>query len=134
MDLAAVMDEIGEAVDTIRTLKVTPYPADTVTPPAAVVAFPDITFDETFGRGSDRYVLPVYVMAGGRTALAHRNNMAKYLIGAGDTSIKAAIESWSFTSCDTVRVMGVEFEETTFGGVDYPAARFDVDVVGSGST
>lgn len=54
MNLAAVMDELGAALGTIPGLRVFPYWADRITPPAAVVGWPDpLTYDATMRRGSD---------------------------------------------------------------------------------
>lgn len=134
MDLVAVMDEIGDRLDTIDGLRVFRYPPDSITPPAAVVAYPDsLTFDETYGRGMDRLTLPVVVVVGRQSDRASRDNLGRYCDGSGSASVKAVLESGSYTAFDTLRVMSVEFDSVTMAGTDYVAAMFDVDIAGSGA-
>ena len=134
MNLASVMDAIGTQLDTIAGLRVYDFPADSITPPAAVLAYPDsITFDETYGRGMDRLMLPVLLMVGKANDRAARNNLLPYCAGSGTKSIKAVVEAGSYTAFDTVRVMSAEFDVVRIAGVDYAAALFDLDIAGSGS-
>lgn len=94
MDLADVMQEIGDRLGTIAGLRVYPFPPDTVQTPAAIVTFPDTyTYDETYGRGMDRMTLPVVLMVGKAWDRASRDALAPYLDGAGATSIKAVLET-----------------------------------------
>src|SRR5258707_7371889 len=105
MDLAAVMDDLGAALATIGGLTGQPYWADRVTPPAAIVGLPDgITFDATYGRGSDTMTLPVFILVGRTTAATARTILAAYCNGSGARSVKAAIEAHAAASYDTVRV------------------------------
>jgi hypothetical protein len=47
------MDDLGAALETIDGLRVFPYWADKIVPPAAIVGFPEsLDFDETMGRGA----------------------------------------------------------------------------------
>lgn len=134
MDLNAVMDELGEELDTIAGLRVYDFPSDHITPPAAVLAWPDeITYDETYGRGMDRLTLPVVVLVGKASDRASRDTLAAYADGSGASSVKAVLEGGTYTSCDSVRVMRAEFDVVRIAGVDYAAAVFDLDVAGQGA-
>lgn len=134
MDLAAVMDQVGDALDTIDGLRVFRYPPDSLTPPAAVVDYPeDLTFDETYGRGQDRLTVPVILYVGRWTDRSSRDHLAAYCAGSGAESVKAAVEAFAYTECDTVRVTQAEFEPHTIGGVQYVAAIFELDVAGTGA-
>lgn len=94
MNLADVMDQIGDRIDTIDGLRVYRYPPDNVQVPAAVVTYPeDYTFDATYGRGMDRLTLPVIVMVGRVSDRKSRDQLAAYCDGSGEKSLKAAIES-----------------------------------------
>lgn len=136
MDVAAVMGEIGDALDQIAGLRVYPFPADSVTPPAAIVILPDeVTFDETYGRGMDRMTVQVLCVAGRQHDRSAADRVAGWLSGSGTSSIKAVVHGvpgWS--SCDDVRVMRAAFDVATVGGTDYYAALFDLDVVGDGES
>lgn len=134
MKLDDVMDEVAARLGTIAGLRVFPYPADSVSPPAAIVSYPEkYTFDETYGRGMDRMTLPVVVVVGKPTDRASRDRIAQYCDGAGPASVKAAVEAGKYVACDTVRVTGIEFDVVTVAGTDYLAALFDLDIAGAGS-
>jgi hypothetical protein len=94
MILADVMDELAARIDTIVGLRVFAFPPDSVAPPAAVVTYPeDYSYDETYGRGSDRLTIPVVVMVGKLTDRSSRDNLSVYADGSGVKSIKAVIEA-----------------------------------------
>lgn len=134
MNLADVMDELGTALETIDGLRVFPYFADRIVPPAAVLAWPDpITYDETLGRGSDHITLPLFVMVGRFDARTTRDRLAQYLAGNGDASVKAAIESGTYTALDSVRVASVTVDSYTSAGVELLGAEFSLDIVGRGA-
>ncbi len=134
MDLAAVMDQTGDRLDTIAGLRVFRYPTPTLTPPAAIVSYPEtITFDETYGRGMDRMVLPLVVVVGRPTERTTRDRLALYCNGSGASSIKAVLESGAYSEFHTLRVTGIDFDVVAIGGVDYMAALFDLDIAGQGS-
>jgi len=135
MDLAAVMDEIGDQLDTIDGLRVYRYPPDSVSVPAAVVTYPEtITYDETMRRGMDRYPnLPVVVMVGKVSDRTSRDRIAQYADGAGDRSVKAVVEAHTYTSLGSVRVTGAAFDIVSMGGIEYLAATFSIDIAGTGA-
>lgn len=134
MDLADVMDEVASRLDTITGLRCFAYPPGTVNPPAAVVSYPDTyTYDETYGRGSDRLSLPVVVVVGKVSDRSARDQIGAYVDGSGARSVKAVLESGTYTAFDELRVVSVEFDVVTIGGTDYMAALFTLDILGSGS-
>lgn len=136
MNLADVMDDLGTALETITDLRVFPYWADRVTPPAAVVTWPDpLTFDQTMGRGSDRMTVPVIVMVGKVDARTTRDVAGAYADGSGSSSVKAAIEAFddTATAYDTARVERAEFGVIPINGVELLSITFFVDVFGQGS-
>lgn len=134
MILADLMDEVGTALEAIDGLRVYPYYIDRVAPPAAVVGWPDpLTFDASFGRGSDRLTLPIYVVVGKVDARSARDQLSAYLAGSGVTSVKAAVDGGTYTEADSVTVREARVEVLTIASVDYLAAVFDVDCYGTGS-
>lgn len=94
MNLGDVMDEVAGRLKAIPALRVHPFPADTVNPPAAVVAWPDrYDFDETYGRGSDRLTVPLVVVVARVPDRAARDQLSKYCNGTGASSVKLALET-----------------------------------------
>lgn len=134
MDLAAVMDDLGVALETIPGLRVFPYWADRITPPAAVVGWPEpLTYDSTLRRGADQVELPVMVLVGKVDARTSRDTVAAYADGDGERSVKAVLEAYTPTAFDSVRVTRCEFGVMTVAGTDYLAATFYLDIIGKGA-
>lgn len=135
MNLGAVMQAVADRIGTITGLRVYAYPTDSITPPAAIVGYPDTySYDETYGRGMDRIAdLPVIVAVGKVSDRATRDNITKYVRGSGATSVKGVIESGTYTAFDTVRVTGVAFDIITIASVDYLGATFTLDIAGTGA-
>lgn len=134
MDLADVMDEIATVVNTISGLRTFAWPPGTVSPPAAIVSYPeDYTYDLTYGRGFDHMTLPLVVVVGKPTERTARDQLAAYVKGSGSSSIKQVIETATHTSFDTAVVKDVDFDVVTIGGGDYLAATFTIDIAGRGA-
>lgn len=135
MDLGAVMEEVANRLRAIGGWDVHPQPVPTLVPPAAEVLYPEeYVFDETYGRGMDRMTLPVGVVVGRPTDRDTRDRIAKYCNGSGAFSVKQALESGSYESFDTLRVVSIDFGGKAIGGVDYLAAEFTLDITGPGSS
>jgi hypothetical protein len=136
MNLADVMNEVATQLGTIDALEVVAYPDGQVNPPCAVVAMPSqYTFDDTYGRGADRMTLPVVLLVSGNDPETARDSLGAYCDGSGDSSLKAVLEAADagYTAFDSVRVTGIVFDIYTYGGTEFPAAIFDLDIYGSGS-
>lgn len=134
MNLADVMDQVATQLDTISGLRVYAYPADSVAPPAAIVSYPEeYEYDATYGRGSDRISLPVVVVAGKVSDRASRDELGAYVDGSGSSSVKAVLESGTYTAFDELRVTGVEFDPVMIAGTNYISALFTLDIIGEGA-
>lgn len=134
MDLFDVTTDLAAALSLIDELRVFPYWADKVTPPAAIVEWPEsIAYDATMARGADRLTLPLLVMVGKADMRSAWEQLAAYADGSGASSVKAAIERHAAISYDSARVTRVEFGVTVVASVDYLAATFTVDLIGSGA-
>ena len=133
MDLALVMDELAARLATIEGLRVHAQPIGSVTPPAAVVVYPEeVTFDATYGRGMDRMRLPIVVVVGRPYDRSTRDALAGYCAGSGAQSVKAVIESGAYLAFDAVRVENIDFDVVPIGAIDYMAALFTLDIGGQG--
>jgi hypothetical protein len=133
VDLGDVMDAVATQLDTITGLRCFAYPPDSITPPAAIVSYPEeLTFDATYDRGADTMTLPVIVAVGKVHDRTTRDLVAAYVDGSGASSIKAVLEAGTYTAFDTVRVVRAEFDVVRIGAADYLAALFDLDIIGDG--
>jgi len=133
MNLATVMDQIGDRLDTIADLNVFRYPPDRVEPPAVIIGYPEeYGFDEAFARGLDRLTLPVRVVEGKVSVRATRDRLALYVNGTGARSFKQVIESGTYTAFSTVRGTGWAFDVASIAGTDYQAAVLTLDIRGTG--
>lgn len=128
------MDQLSERLDSIDGLRCFAYPQPKITPPTAYLAYPEgITYDATYGRGSDEMKLPLVLVVGKASERTARDELAAYADGSGARSVKAVLESGTYTAFDTVRVSQAEFDVYTIASVDYLAALFDLEISGPGS-
>lgn len=128
LNLNTAMDAIGSALANITGLRVHDYVEEWVTPPAAVVDFPDtVEYDHTLMRGKDRAMFQVHLMVAKNSPRAARDELAGYMNGAGTTSnsVKAAVDAIG----PHVRVVQARKNVYTIAGVDYLGAVFEVDYV-----
>jgi hypothetical protein len=133
MNLANVMDELGVALENVAGLRVLPYSADRITPPAAIVGWPDpIAYDTTMVRGGDTVTMPLFVVVGKIDARSARDRLAIYLDGAGAASIKAVVESGTYTAFDSVRVQEARVDGISVAGTEYLGAIFQLHIIGPG--
>lgn len=134
MNLADVMDQIGDRANVIAGLRVFNYPPEKLTPPGAWVGYPDnIVFDAAYGRGMDRMSVPFAVVVGKVSDRSARNRLAAYCNGSGSLSIKAILESGSYTAFDSLRVEKIEFDPVTVAANVYMGALFTLDIGGKGA-
>ncbi len=134
MDLAAVMDALAARLDVIDGLRVHAYPIGSVTPPAAVLSYPDdYTYDATYQRGMDRMTLPLVLVVGKASDRTARDRLSAYVNGSGASSVKAVLESGAYTAFHTLRVVDADFDVVRIADVEYVAAVFSLDITGAGS-
>jgi hypothetical protein len=131
-----VMREIADNIRSIPKLGVYDYSADSVTVPCAVVSLPEaITFDVTYGRGSDRARLEIMVLEARLTDRSSSKRIVEYANAEGTRSIKAAVDSSTtreYSSCDDVHVVSCEFDIVRISGTDYLGCIFTVEIEGPG--
>lgn len=133
LNLAAVMQEIADRLDTIPGLRVYGWPVGSLKPPAAVVLYPTrIVYDETADRGMDSFELGVFVVVGKADLKSTRDRIGVYANSDGSRSIKQVLETGEYTTCDELRVQEATFDAVTIGGTEYMAGLFDLELAGSG--
>jgi hypothetical protein len=129
IDLAATLEELEARLKTIAGLRVYGYLADSVAPPAAVVAVDEIFYDATMGRGADTARFLVHVLVGRSSDRAATAALSPYAAGDGPQSIKAALEVAADGPEISVRVESATVATITVGAIDYLAATFTADVI-----
>lgn len=138
MKVGDVMDEIAGRLRLAPSLagRTFAYPPGTITPPAAIVAYPtNGTFDATYGRGVDTMTGVVVVAVGRPTERQTRDRLTKYVDGSGPESVKALLDGDEddYASCDGVTVTDWETDVYTIGGTDHLCAVFSLDIAGPGT-
>lgn len=134
MILADVMAEAAHVLQGITKLRVFDYPVQKLVPPAGYVSYPlAIRYDESYGRGEDRFEdLPLTLVSSVVTTRASRDDASRWSAGAGLDSVKARMEAHGWQSCDDLHVMSAEFDIERIAGVMYLAVVFKATVVGPG--
>ena len=117
---------------TVSGLRTSSYIPDNLTPPIAIVAPDTITFDQTFGRGQDRYTFSVEVVVGRVVDRASQSLMDTYCDPSGSKSIKVAIEfdpslGGKVFDCRVTEVRG--YQQIVIADVVYLSVVFSIDVL-----
>lgn len=137
MNIEDVAGQLALALATVPGLRVAPWGVEAVQPPMAIIDAPErIEYDQTYGRGVDRFtdwqIVVLMPRTNDRTALAQ---LAKYAAGAGSSSVKARLEAYTYTACDPsgVHVVWAEFDTAKYAGADYLALIFHLNITGKGA-
>lgn len=128
INVGATMQAIADVAKASGLIKRTyGWPIDNAEPPCLVVDYPsEIDFDQTFGRGSDKAVFPFYILCGLASDRAVRDVVSKYIAGA--TGLKDALDGTLGGVVQTARVTDCQIQKVTLAGVDYLAAKFQIEV------
>lgn len=135
MNLSALMDEVATAAAEISGLRMTAWPPGTLQPPAGAVSYPEsIAYDQTYGRGMSKIsALPLILVAGKAIERLARDAVSTWTATHGEGSVRQHLEGRVWASCDDLSVVSAKFDVVSIGGVEYLAAQFSLDVVGSGN-
>lgn len=92
IDLSALMDAIVGKVPSSATARTYAWPAESIEPPCAIVAYPEepIEFDLTMGRGTDGVTFPLFFVVPNVVGRAARDSLSEIITGA--SGIKDAID------------------------------------------
>lgn len=129
--LTQIRTGLAANLATIPGLRTTATVPDDISPPIAVTFTSTITYDETFGRGLDRYEFSVLVIVGRVDARTSQNTLDAYCAPSGASSIKTAIES-NRTLGGIIQDLRVtemrNYGASNIQSVDYLTAEFVVTV------
>lgn len=123
VDLVVARAAIGDALGTIAGLRVFPYVPDSVSPPAAIVEWDTIEYDNTMGRGTDRVTFNVTVVVG--KAHDRAASIAVDTYAEGTAAVKAALDAVG----PHVRVERVRKTTIVIAAQEFASATFEVDYV-----
>lgn len=101
-----------------------------VTVPMALVEMPDRIDYDTGGAGFTRYPDVALVVAGGDPTRPDAFRQVAAYADDGPGSLKTVLESYPYTSCDTVRVAWAEPQVVTLAGTDRIAMVLHIDIAG----
>lgn len=139
MNLMGVMTEMGLALATIDGIRVQVVgaAAKVETPgtgATALVPYPRRkTYSATYARGMDAVEAEFVIVVPDPTRRVTVEKITRYADGAGDTSVKAALDGYAWTTCDGCNVESAEFDVMQFAGTDYMAVIFTASLWGSGT-
>lgn len=132
--LSAIRDGLKTRLATITGLRAYDTIPDDINIPAAIVGVPEsIEFDTTYGRGADRYTIPVRVYASLASERAGQDKLDGYLAASGSGSVKAAIEGDPTLggAAHTTRVTQARgYGVYEIAGVSYLGVEFICEVIG----
>lgn len=132
-DIAAIVAGIAANLSSINGLRVQEEILDTAPVPVALIGPPtSVTYDEVMARGADTYTFSVRVLVARASERRAQLSLGSYLSGAGDLSIKAAIESdptlgGSAQTCRVTSANGVGVYP--YGDLEYLGADFALEVI-----
>ncbi len=135
MALSDIRTKIDTALATISGIEHYPRVPSVVNPPCAFPALrpnEPVSYDFTAQNHSLVYHFYVEMLVlKGSTLEQAQDDLDQYLLPAGTTSIKAAVEAitWTSTTADVCRVTGVSnYGPAVYGGIEYLGARLMLDL------
>lgn len=128
LNLSATMDAIAQRILAAGvTAKSYGWPVDSATSGSAIVGYPEsIDFDQTFGRGSDKAVFPVWIIMGNVSDRTARDALSLLITGA--QGIKDALDGTLGGAVQICQVTNCEISEIVVGGVSYLSAKFSLEI------
>lgn len=134
MNFVTVAENISDAINRLDGIRAYPYVPDSIDPPCAIVAYPDIiNYDITYSNnsvdGADSSTVPVVVLVANTNDRTASKSLLTFA-SRGVDSIKNAIEK-ADEEADIVHVATCEFDRLKLGGSEYVVAVFSVRVSGS---
>lgn len=135
MIVSDVMDELGGRLEEIPDLRVMPWAATRIAPPAALISLPpSLTYNQTYGRGGmNRLTLVISILVGWSTDRTSRDEITKYLDSVGPYSIREKINTGRYRSCDTAVVTSGNTAFVKIAQQKFLGAIFQTDISGVGA-
>jgi hypothetical protein len=133
MNVETVTQQLADQLGTVLNGRSTPYAPDTLSPPAGYVFGPESTPHQSYSNGLTRLKVSVTVAVARDPLSVAWKALAGYISDTGASSVKACLESGTYTAFDTIVVVRSTVGDVTIGGTTYKGAQFDLDITGSGA-
>ncbi len=133
MNLEDVAQQLSDQLATILNGRSTPYAPDTISPPAGYVFGPESTPHQSYANGLTRLKMSVTVAVARTPLNVAWKALAGFMSDTGATSVKACLESGTYTAFDTIVVTRSFAGDVTIGDNPYKGAQFELDITGTGA-
>lgn len=133
--LSSLRSGLATRLATISGLRSSATIPDNPAPPIAVVMPGRISYDQSFGRGSDEYTFTIMLIVGRVADRASQTNLDAYCASSGSASVKAAIEGDSTlggVAMDCRVTQMTNQGSLAIGDITYHTAEFEVVVIAAG--
>lgn len=135
MDLAAVYAQLGMRLQAISPTEfhVYPYPPGSIEPDAAILPFPENVKEEAYAAGLSKITVPIIVAVPRPVDPNVVDRLAPYSNPSGPKSVKAVLESGTYTAFSLINVLPPEFDMVKLARIDYAVAIISAEIWGSGA-
>lgn len=124
------MTALAARLETIPGLRTALGFPNSISPPVAVVGYPDVRYDLTMRRGGDTLLWEVTLVVGKATERGARVALLPYLRPSGTSSVKEAVDGDVPGVVDFFRVVRARpAQEFAFDNVNYLGVIFEVESV-----
>lgn len=124
------MDAIAESARGTIAERAYEWPTLNFVPPCVVVGYPvDNGLNATYRRGSSRATFPVWVVCGRADERSAREVLGGYIAGEEGGIVRQTFDGDLGGAVQTCLVTTFVVEAVASAGVDYIAARFDLDIL-----
>lgn len=133
MNAETVAQQLADRLGTILHGRSTPYAPDSGSAPFGYVFGPETSYTQSYANGLTRAKLSVTVAVARQPLDVAWRALSGYISDTGAKSVKACLESGTYTALDTIIVARSIVGDVTIGGTTYKGAQFDLDITGSGA-
>lgn len=133
MNIETVAQQLADRLGTILDGRATPYPPDTIGPPAGYIFGPESEPHQSYANGLTRLTLEATVVVARTPLDVAWRALAGYMSDTGDTSVKLCLETGVYTAFDTLIVVRARVGDVTLAGNTYKGAGFTLAITGSGA-
>lgn len=133
MNLETVAQELSDRLGTILNGRSTPYAPDTIQPDTGYVFGPESTPHQSYANGLTRLRMSATIAVARQPLVVAFKALAAYMSDTGPKSVKACLETGTYTAFDTIIVVRQIVGDVTIGGVPYKGLQIDLDITGSGA-
>jgi hypothetical protein len=134
MNVDAIMGQVGAALKTITGLRVNEWNVTAVRPPAEFVTLPErAQLRLAYGASGLAHLtgMRVVIAVAPVPARTVPKLLAPWLDTSGAKSVRAVLEAYTYTTCDSVTVTEASVDEVEIADVPYTALVFQLDIWGS---